>query len=60
MPAGSGLPDAHVHVFGPELAAAQAPPLRDRIRYLKEQWSAAEVGRYRRRRRLSSLSRASE
>jgi glyoxylase-like metal-dependent hydrolase (beta-lactamase superfamily II) len=33
------FPDAHVHVFGAELAAAQAPPLRDRIRYLKEQWS---------------------
>ena len=33
------FPDAEVHIFGSELKAAQAPPLRDRIRYLKAQWA---------------------
>ena len=29
------FPEAHVHVFAPELAASKAPPLRERGRYLK-------------------------
>jgi glyoxylase-like metal-dependent hydrolase (beta-lactamase superfamily II) len=33
------FPDAQVHVFGTELAAAQAPPLRERTRYVKAQWA---------------------
>jgi glyoxylase-like metal-dependent hydrolase (beta-lactamase superfamily II) len=33
------FPDAEVHVFAPELAAAQAPPLRERSRYVAAQWS---------------------
>lgn len=33
------FPDAEVHVFGSELAAAQSPPLRDRGRYIAAQWA---------------------
>jgi len=33
------FPDAEVHVFAPELAAAQAPPLRERERYVAAQWA---------------------
>lgn len=33
------FPDAEVHVFAPELAAALNPPLRDRARYIKAQWA---------------------
>jgi glyoxylase-like metal-dependent hydrolase (beta-lactamase superfamily II) len=33
------FPSADVHVFGAELAAAKAPPLRDKSRYVSAQWS---------------------
>ena len=33
------FPDAEVHVFAPELAAAKAPPLLERTRYISAQWS---------------------
>jgi glyoxylase-like metal-dependent hydrolase (beta-lactamase superfamily II) len=33
------FPGAQVHVHKPELASALAPPLRDRLRYVPEQWS---------------------
>jgi len=33
------FPNAQVHVFGAELAAAKAPPLRERLRYVPEQWA---------------------
>lgn len=33
------FPEAEVHVFAPELAAAQNPPLRDRSRYIAAQWA---------------------
>lgn len=32
------FPDAEIHVFAPELAAAQNPPLRERARYVPAQW----------------------
>ena len=32
------FPEAEVHVFAAELAAAQAPPLRQRARYVSAQW----------------------
>jgi glyoxylase-like metal-dependent hydrolase (beta-lactamase superfamily II) len=35
----SDFPAAEVHVFAPELAAARAPSLRDRSRYLAAQWA---------------------
>jgi glyoxylase-like metal-dependent hydrolase (beta-lactamase superfamily II) len=33
------FPEAEVHVFAPELAAARNPPLRERQRYIKAQWA---------------------
>ncbi len=33
------FPDAEVHVFAPELAAARAPTLRERGRYVSAQWA---------------------
>lgn len=33
------FPQARVHVFAPELAAARQPPLRDRLRYVPAQWA---------------------
>jgi len=33
------FPDADVHLFAPELATAQEPPLRERRRYVSAQWS---------------------
>lgn len=33
------FPAARVHVYGAELAAAQAPPLRERARYVAAQWA---------------------
>ena len=33
------FPDAEVHVFGEELAAALKPPISERLRYIKEQWA---------------------
>ncbi len=33
------FPEARVHVFAPELAAAMDPPLRERTRYRKVQWA---------------------
>jgi glyoxylase-like metal-dependent hydrolase (beta-lactamase superfamily II) len=33
------FPDAQVHVFGAELAAAEHPGVRDRSRYAKAQWA---------------------
>jgi glyoxylase-like metal-dependent hydrolase (beta-lactamase superfamily II) len=33
------FPEAEVHVFGAELAAAESPPLMERIRYVKAQWA---------------------
>lgn len=33
------FPEARVHVFAPELAAAMDPPLRERTRYRKAQWA---------------------
>jgi glyoxylase-like metal-dependent hydrolase (beta-lactamase superfamily II) len=33
------FPEAQVHVFGTELAAAQSPPLRERTRYIQAQWA---------------------
>ena len=33
------FPDAEVHVFAPELATARAPSLRERGRYVSEQWA---------------------
>jgi glyoxylase-like metal-dependent hydrolase (beta-lactamase superfamily II) len=33
------FPGAGVHVFAPELAAAQSPPLRERSRYASAQWA---------------------
>lgn len=35
----SDFPGADVHVFGPELAASKAPPLRERGRYVAAQWA---------------------
>ena len=32
------FPDAQVHVFGAELAAARSPSLRERARYIRAQW----------------------
>ena len=34
----SDFPAADVHVFAPELAAAKAPPLREKARYVAAQW----------------------
>ena len=33
------FPEAEVHLFGPELAAAKSPPLLERARYVKAQWA---------------------
>lgn len=33
------FPDAEVHLFAPELGAAQSPPLTERLRYVKAQWA---------------------
>jgi glyoxylase-like metal-dependent hydrolase (beta-lactamase superfamily II) len=33
------FPDAEVHVFASELAAAQNPPRREALRYVKKQWA---------------------
>lgn len=33
------FPGARVHVFGPELAQALSPPLRERTRYVPAQWA---------------------
>jgi glyoxylase-like metal-dependent hydrolase (beta-lactamase superfamily II) len=33
------FPEAEVHLFGPELPAALHPSLRDRLRYVSEQWA---------------------
>jgi glyoxylase-like metal-dependent hydrolase (beta-lactamase superfamily II) len=33
------FPEAQVHVLGAELAVAERPPLKERSRYVKEQWA---------------------
>src|SRR3954453_8186236 len=33
------FPDADVHVFAPELAAARSPSARERARYIRSQWA---------------------
>jgi glyoxylase-like metal-dependent hydrolase (beta-lactamase superfamily II) len=33
------FPSARVHVFAPELATAQHPPVRERLRYVPAQWA---------------------
>lgn len=35
----SDFPDAEVHLHAAELAISQAPPLRERARYIKKQWA---------------------
>lgn len=35
----SDFPDAEVHVYAPELAISKAPPLRQKARYIQDQWA---------------------
>jgi glyoxylase-like metal-dependent hydrolase (beta-lactamase superfamily II) len=37
------FPDAQIHVFAAELAAAQSPPLRERTRYIPAQWGKSPI-----------------